>query len=85
LANIDPPPVTYEGKKYTYYEATQKQRQIETAMRKIKRGIVAAESSGDAEQATALKAKLKSQNAYYFAFSRAAGLKTQLERTKVII
>ena len=37
LASIDPPPFEFEGKKYTMYEATQKQRQIERTIRKLKR------------------------------------------------
>ena len=40
LANIDPPPIEYNGKTLTYYECTQKQRVMETAMRKTKREII---------------------------------------------
>ena len=36
LKNIDPPDFKYEGKKYTHYEATQKQREIERTIRKWK-------------------------------------------------
>ena len=32
LANIDPPPIEYNGKTLTYYECSQKQRAMETAM-----------------------------------------------------
>ena len=46
LENIDPPPVTYNGKTYTAYEATQKQRQMETAMRKTKREMLGYEAAG---------------------------------------
>ena len=36
LRNIDPKPFTYEGKKYTAYEAQQQMRKMERAMRKQK-------------------------------------------------
>ena len=46
LKNIDNPPFTYEGKRYTHYEATQRQRELETAMRKTKREIIAYDATG---------------------------------------
>ena len=49
LANIDPPPFTFEGKEYSAYEATQMQRQIETAMRTQKRKMDGYEAAGDTE------------------------------------
>ncbi len=53
LANIDKPPFEYEGRTYTTYEATQKQRQIERTVRKLKRRRKAFEAVGDKEAATA--------------------------------
>ena len=39
LREIDPPSFTYNGKVYNTYEATQKQRDMETAIRKTKREL----------------------------------------------
>ncbi len=46
LRNIDPPPVKIDGKVYTYYEAEQRQRAMERAIRKTKRELIAAQGSG---------------------------------------
>ena len=83
LANIDPPPVEYSGKTLTYYECTQKQRAMETAMRKTKREIIAAEASGDEDMLTAKSILLRRQREEYAKFSKEAGLLTQNERTQV--
>ena len=83
LANIDPPPVTIGGKTYTYYEAEQRQREMERAIRKTKREIIAAEASGDNDQFTAKSVLLRRQREQYSEFSKAAGLLTRNERTQV--
>ena len=83
LENLDPPPVEFEGKKYTMYEATQKQRQIETALRKVKREAIAAKARGDDEEYTSLAVRYKRLNDEYHAFSKAAGLREQLERGNI--
>lgn len=83
LANIDPPPFEYQGRKYTAYEATQKQRQIETAMRKCKREIIGYESAGQLEEAQASSIRLDRLSKEYKAFSKVAGLRTQPERARV--
>lgn len=83
LENLDPPPFDFEGKKYTFYEATQKQRQIETALRKVKRGAIAAKARGDDEEYTSLAVRYKRLNEEYHAFSKAAGLREQLERGNI--
>lgn len=83
LKNIDPPPFEYEGKKYTAYEATQKQRQIETAMRKCKREMIGNESAKQDEPYQNAAIKLKRLSAEYKAFSKAAGLRPQPERARV--
>ena len=80
LANIDPPPFTYQGKTYTAYEATQKQRQIETSMRKYKRDMIGYEAAGLAEDAQAAAIRLSRLSKEYKAFSKEAGLRTQPER-----
>ncbi len=83
LANIDPPPIEYNGKTLTYYECTQRQRQMETAMRKTKREIIGAKASGDDDMLTAKSILLRRQKEEYANFSKAAGLLTQNERTQV--
>lgn len=83
LANIDPPDFTYNGRKYTHYEATQRQRQLETAIRKTKREILAAENLGDKELMLAKSIKLKSQMEHYKHFCFKGHLKWQMERTQV--
>ena len=82
LKNIDPPPVEYDGKTYTYYECTQRQRRIETAIRKTKRELISAKASDDEEMFTAKSILLRRQREEYEKFSSAAGLLTQKERTQ---
>lgn len=82
LANIDPPPFEYEGKIYTQYEATQKQRQIENAIRHWKRRSAAATDPADKLSADARIARLYDK---YAEFSKAAGLRMQTERANALI
>ena len=84
LKNIDPPPVEYNGKTYTYYEATQRQRQIETAIRKTKREIIAYDGAGDKDMFTAKSVLIRRQREEYAAFSKAAGLRVKPERAGVL-
>lgn len=83
LANIDPPPIEYNGKTLTYYECTQKQRAMETAMRKTKREVMGAKAVGDDDLFTAKSILLRRQKEEYAKFSDKAGLLTQNERTQV--
>lgn len=83
LANIDKPPFEYDGKTYTEYEATQRQRYMERAIRKTKRELLAAEETGDEEQFTAKSVLLRRQRDEYSKFSKAAGLYTRSELTQV--
>lgn len=83
LANIDPRPFEYEGKTYTAYEATQKQRQLETAMRNEKLKMVGYDAAGLKPEFTASSVKLRRLRKYYNDFSDKAGLKTQAERFRV--
>jgi len=80
LKNIDPPPIEYDGKTYTYYEATQKQRQIERMIRKTKRELVALDSAGLKSDFTAKSVRLRKQKDLYVDFSKSAKLKTRNER-----
>lgn len=75
---------TFEGKKYTAYEATQKQREIERTIRKQKRLRNAFKANGQTAEAQAANAILRRLSKKYRQFSAAAGLPEQNERTKVL-
>ena len=84
LANIDDGhDVTFEGKHYTAYEATQKQRQIERTVRKLKREQTAYKAAGLTEEEQAVTARIRRLNKEYKVFSEAAGLPLQRERMRV--
>lgn len=74
---------TYNGRHYTGYEATQRQRALETAMRKQKRRILVDETTGDAEKLQNDQIRLQMLRQEYARFSKAAGLRTQNERAEV--
>lgn len=84
LANIDPPPITFEGRTYTAYQAIQKQRMIERTIRKQKRLRDAYKAAGLDDKASAAGARLRILNKKYREFSKAAGLPEQRERMKVL-
>lgn len=75
--------VTYQGKHYTGYEATQMQRKVERAMRREKNRILTAEAAGDADKLTTSQIRLQRLNDEYQRFSKATGLPTQRERAYV--
>lgn len=83
LKNIDSPPIEYKGETLTYYECTQKQRKMETTIRKTKREIIGAKGSGDDEQFTVKSVLLRRQREEYKAFSQKANLLMQNERSQV--
>lgn len=83
LKNIDPPPFEYNGKTYTYYEATQRQRAMERSMRKAKREILAADATDDKDRFTEKSVLLRRQKEEYGRFSKAAGLSLRNERAQV--
>ena len=84
LAHIDDGhDVTFEGRHYTAYEATQKQRQIERTVRRYRREKTAFESAGLSEDAQAAGVRIRRLQAQYRAFSKAAGLPEQRERMRV--
>nr|DAT40724.1 MAG TPA: minor capsid protein [Caudoviricetes sp.] len=74
----------FDGKKYTAYEATQMQRRVERQIIKQKRLVTAYKASEQKDEYYAAKAKLVRLNAKYKAFSEAAGLPLQWERTKML-
>lgn len=83
LQNIDPPPFTYEGKRYTAYQAQQQIRKMERAMRKQKNRCIATDAAGDKEGFTQASAKLRRQKDVYEDFCRKAGCYTEYERNIV--
>lgn len=84
LSKIDNPPFEYEGKVYDQYAASQKQREIERTIRKLKREYSAFEAAGLSEDAQSVSIRIRRLNAEYRAFSEAAGLPMQRERTKIL-
>lgn len=83
LKSIDNPPFEYKGRTYTAYEATQRQRVIETSIRRTKRELIGYKAAGDDEAFTIASIKLNRQREEYKSFSRAAGLPEQNGKTFV--
>lgn len=75
--------VTVEGRHYSMYEATQKQRQIEGAIRTQKRRVLIDEAAKDEEKLLTDQIRLRSINEEYRRFSKVAGLPTQRERAQI--
>lgn len=78
------PKTEFEGRQYDDYQATQKQRQIERAIRKQKRLKTAYEAAGLEDKAQAANIRLRRLNEKYREFSKAAGLPEQRERLRVL-
>ncbi|AWY06891.1 MAG: minor capsid protein 2 [Caudoviricetes sp.] len=76
------PKIQFEGREYDDYQATQMQRRIEVTIRKQKRLKTAYEAAGLSDKATAANIRLRRLNEKYRAFSKAAGLPEQRERTR---
>ena len=74
----EPGPFTVNGRRYTYYEATQKQRAMERQIRALKREVNA---GGD--KAT-LGSEIRQRTREYKAFSDACGIREKLERLHVL-
>lgn len=83
LKNIDPKPFTYKGKIYDHYQANQRQREIERAIRRSKREIIGHQTSGDEEAFITSSIKLQRQRQEYQGFSKAADLRMKPERQQV--
>lgn len=82
LDSIDNPPFIYNDKRYTHYEALQRQRKMETDMRRTKRELIAYDAAGLKDDFTAASIRLNLQKNAYKAFSSAANLSTQLIRAE---
>lgn len=72
--------VTIEGKHYTMYKATQRQRQLEARVRYWKRRNLAATASNDEEMTLHTASRLNRVRRAYSEFSKAAGLRVQQDR-----
>ena len=75
--------VEFEGKHYTMYEATQRQRKLERSIRKQKRRILADESLGDKDKLQNDQIKLVRLQDEYARFSKGTGLRTQHARMEM--
>lgn len=83
LKNIDQSPFTYEGRKYTAYEASLQMRKMERAMRKQKDRCIVADAAGDEEAFATASIRLNRQKYIYEDFCKAADSYTEYERTYV--
>lgn len=75
--------VEFEGKHYTMYEATQRQRKLERAIRDRKRRILMDEATGDQERLSQDRTKLVRLKDEYARFTKTAGLRSQAERANI--
>lgn len=75
--------ITYNGQHYTGYEATQRQRSLEAAMRRQKRRILVDEAAGDEKKLQTDQIRLQMLRQEYARFSKAAGLRMQAERAEM--
>lgn len=77
-------PKEYNGRQYTAYEAQQRQRQLETAMRADRQKIeLLTQGGADDDTITGAKAKHFQRQDEYVKFSKAMGLPQQWERVTV--
>lgn len=83
LANIDPPPFKYNGKEYTYYEATQHQRYIERNIRKTKTQLIGYNAAGLDKDFQNDSIRLKQQEKYYKEFSKVANIPVEKDRLQL--
>lgn len=75
--------ITYEGKHYTGYEATQMQRQLESQIRAEKDKQILAAASGDNVLRREAQAKINLLTSKYRSFSNASGLRYKSNRTSI--
>lgn len=75
--------VDIDGKHYTMYEATQRQRKFERSIRKQKRRILADESLGDKDKLQNDQIRLVRLQSEYNRFSKGTGLRTQHARMEM--
>lgn len=75
-------PVKYKGRTMTRYEASQKQRQLETAIRYAKDERDACAAAGDKTGAKRARKRSAALSSEYKAFCDKAGLTPRIERTR---
>lgn len=75
--------VVFEGKHYTMYKATQRQRKLERSIRKQKQRILADEALGDKDKLQNDQIRLVRLQDEYRRFSKSAGLRTQHARMEM--
>ncbi len=75
--------VVFQGKHYTEYEATQKQREIERKIRKEKRKLNGYKEMDNKERAQEEKIKINRLYSFYNSFSKKCGLATRYGLTRV--
>lgn len=71
------------GKHYTMYECTQEQRRLETMVRRMKDGQIAAKTAGDITLAKEYQAKISKYTKQYESFSNACGLQQHKSKMRV--
>ena len=76
-------PVNINGKEMTKYQATQSQRNMETAIRKEKDKYIFADTMGDTEMAEKIKNNINQLQSQYNSISQQAGLSPKMDRTYV--
>ena len=76
--------VVYDDKVYTRYEASQKQRKLETLIRKEKEKLQTFETLKDDLEIKKSKDRLKELNNLYKNFSKEVGLKTRPDRLRIV-
>lgn len=80
----EPPPVEINGRTYTYYQATQRQRAYERELRSLKReALIQENSGGDPAKISELRSKAREVSKEYNSFSKSAGLKPKPNRARV--
>lgn len=73
--------ITFRGKEYDTYEATQKQRRMETAMRTLRERVqLLREAEADPDDILTARCKYQAQMDEYRRFSAAMGLDEQMDR-----
>lgn len=77
----EPNPISYQGRRYTYTEATGKQRMLERDIRRYKRRVYALKSLGAAT--SDVEHLIESKKDSYKLFSDIMGLRAKWERTMV--
>ncbi|MBO7318443.1 MAG: phage minor capsid protein [Clostridia bacterium] len=81
LKDLDAKKISYNGEKYTEYEASQIQRGIEREIRKHKRTVQALEAAG--QDSSEARKKLRDTQKSYTDFTEQTGIRKQSARTQV--